>query len=90
MVAPLSLVAVGAGFVTVHVNVCDVVALAGSVAVIVTLYGPPTEAFAAIVPVISPVEELILNPLGSPLTVNVSTLLVSGSEKLLATFNETV
>ncbi len=85
VVAPLSLVAVGAGLVIVHVNVRDVVALALSVAVTVTEYGPVTEALFAIVPLITPVVALIDRPLGSPVAENVSVFEVSTSLKLPAT-----
>ena len=52
---PVSAVADGPGFVTFQVNVCDVVAPYGSVAVIVTEYGPVTLAELSIVPLMTPV-----------------------------------
>ncbi len=85
LVVAASFVAVGAGFDTFHVNVCDVVPWCGSTAVIVTEYGPLTDALPAIVPVMIPVVGLIDNPGGRFDAENVSGSEASGSPKLLET-----
>ena len=77
--------AVGAGFVTVQTKVCAVAAPFGSVPVIVTLYGPPTLALAAIVPVMTPVVGWMLKPGGRLLALKVNVSLPSASAKLLLT-----
>nr|WP_231742886.1 hypothetical protein [Stieleria varia] len=74
-------VAVGPGFVTVQTNDCVTDEPLGSVAVITTEYGLPTEASALNVPVICPAE-LIDNPGGSvPPSLNVKTSVASTSVK---------
>ncbi len=90
VVEPLSLIAVGAGFVTVHVKVCDVATPLGSVPVIVTEYGPVTLALAAIVPVTMPVVGLMLSPAGRFVALNVSEVLASGSLKFPDTLSVTL
>ena len=89
VVAPASFTAVGAGLVTVHVNVCDAVALALSIAVTVTEYGPDRDALLAIVPEIKPVVGLMDRPDGRPVAEKVKVFVVSTSLKFPAAFKET-
>ena len=81
--------AVGPGLVTVHVNVCEVVAPDGSVAVTVTVYGPEALADGSITPVMTPVTESMLNPAGRPVDVKANTSVASGSLKLPLTSSDT-
>ena len=73
--------AVGAGLVAVQVKVRVAVAPEVSVPVIVTEYGPPSDALAAKVPVMMPVVELILSPGGSVLLLKLIESTVSTSAK---------
>ena len=71
----------GGTLVTTQLKVCVVELPEGSVAVIVTEYGPPADAFAASVPEIVPVAGLRLRPGGRFVAVKPSTSLASGSLK---------
>ena len=67
------LVAFGERLSTVQVNDWETVSPASSVAVMVTLYGPPADASESMVPVISPVSGSIDSPGGNvPLSSNAS------------------
>ncbi len=91
VMAALSLFATGAGFVTFQVNVCEVCAPDGSVAVIVTVYGPPTEALGSMVPVMRPVFGSMLSPGGNvPPSLKTRTSLPSGSLKFPETLRLTL
>ncbi len=90
VVVKLSSTAVGAGLATFQVKICEVVAPHGSVAVIVTVYGPPMLAEGSIVPVMTPVAGSMLSPGGSvPPSLKVSTSLASPSVKLPLTSSVT-